>query len=47
MGTIIMVFGSIFVISAITFLSRQNIRRFVRQRKTSEVLTLVRQVSER
>ena len=43
MSTILMVFCILLVLSSITFLSRQNIRRIYRQRKLDSVLAKVRQ----
>lgn len=47
MSAILMVFGILLVISSITILSRQNIRRLSRQRKLDLVLAKVRQVTKK
>ncbi len=47
MSTIMMVFYLLLVLSSITFLSRQNIRRHSRQRKLNSVLVKIRQVTKK
>jgi len=47
MSAIFMVFGLIVVFSCITFLSRSNVNRFLRQRKTMAVLMLIRSVTDK
>jgi hypothetical protein len=46
MGAIVLVFGVVAVLSCITVLSRQNIKRFLRRRKTFNILVMMRQASE-
>jgi len=47
MSAIFMVFGLIVVLSCVTFLSRSNVNRFLRQRKAMAVLMLLRSVTDK
>lgn len=47
MSAMFMVFGLVVVLSCVTFLSRHNVNRFMRQRKTMAVLMLVRSITDK
>lgn len=47
MSIIFVMFGLVVVLSCVTFLSRSNINRYLRQRKTMAVLMLVRSVTDK